>query len=352
MGLVEVRRFRYSWPSWTQWLADGAILPNIRRNPLLLTEVPLFVAAELVATRRLVRERQFDAIHAHWTVPQGFVASILKRRYGLPILTTAHGSDINAVRLPGIQRMKRQALSASDAVTTVSEELRRRAVSVGAIFERTVTLPMGVDTRSFAPTHVSPGLRETLAPGGGPLVLFVGRLAEVKGVRFLLEAMPAVSTALPDVRLVIVGDGPERERLERLAASLGVAPHVTFTGPVANGDLPSYYASADVFVAPSVTARGGDTESFGLTLAEAMASGCPVIASDIGGVADVTGNGRHAVLVPPGDPHALTGAILEMLRSRRLRDDLRVSALEHVRERFSHERLHAQYADIIERIAA
>jgi len=351
LDVVEVRRFRYAWPARTQRLADGAILPNIRRNPLLLAQVPGFVAAELLAARRLLDQREFDAIHAHWAIPQGFIASVLKRQYGLPVLTTTHGSDINAVRLPLVTQLKRHALRSSDAVTAVSEQLRQKAITLGAPEECTTVLPMGVNTDMFSPEHAATTLRDRLAPDG-PLILFVGRLAEVKGATFLIDAMPKILRDAPAARLVMVGDGPDRHALERHAARLGLEAQITFTGALPNTALPAYYASADVFVGPSVIARGGDAESFGIVLAEAMASGCPVVASEVEGIADVTGGGEHALLVPPGEPAEIANAVAGVLGDEALRERLRSCALKAVRERFSHDRLHKEYASLIEKIAA
>jgi glycosyltransferase involved in cell wall biosynthesis len=351
LNVVEVRRFRYGWPAGTQRLADGAILPNIRRNPLLLVQVPVFMLAELVAAWRLLSRREFDAIHAHWTIPQGIVATILKRRFGLPVLTTTHGSDLNALRLPLLTRMKRAVLRSSDAVTAVSDQLRDKAIGYGAPPERTVVLPMGVDTDVFSPERAAPALRKELA-AGGRLILFVGRLAEVKGARFLIEAMPEILRDTPNARLAVIGDGPERKALEQRSRRLGLTEKVVFLGAIANAELPSYYASADVFVGPSVVTRGGDAESFGIVLAEAMASGCPVVASDLEGVADVTSSGEHALLVPPGDPAAIARAVTRVLDDSTLRERLRTRALQNVRERFSHAHLHHEYATLIDAIAA
>jgi glycosyltransferase involved in cell wall biosynthesis len=351
VDVVEVRRFRYGWPAATQWLADGAILPNIRRNPLLLAQVPAFFAAELYAARKLLDHREFDAIHAHWAIPQGLVASMLKRQYRLPVLTTTHGSDINALRLPLVTRLKRNVLRSSDAVTAVSEQLRQKAITLGAPEERITVLPMGVNTNVFSPDRAAPALHEKLAPDG-PLILFVGRLAEVKGAGFLVDAMPQILLAAPRAQLVVVGDGPDRHTLERRVARLGLDANINFIGALANTELPAYYASADVFVGPSVIARGGDAESFGIVLAEAMASGCPVVASELDGVADVTGRGQHALLVPPGEPEEIASAVTQLLEDRSLRESLRARALTAVRQRFSHDRLHEEYANLIEEIAA
>jgi glycosyltransferase involved in cell wall biosynthesis len=346
-----VRRFRYAWPSRLQRLADGAILPNIKRNPLLLAQAPPFVLAQFFAAYRLMRRERFDAIHAHWAVPQGVIASILKRRFGVPVVTTTHGGDIYALNGGPARRAKTWALRSSDHVTAVSSALKAEVVALGIDERQVDVLPMGVDTTRFTPQAFSPALRARLNPLG-PVLLFVGRLVEKKGARYAIEGMPKIVAAHPDARLIIVGDGPLRSELEALARHLDVAGSVTFAGAVANGDLPAYYASADVFIGPSIVEASGDTESFGVVFAEAMASGCPVIATDVGGIADVTGNGAHARLVPQRNADAIAAAACELLGDRALHASLRDRGIEEMRRSFDHRPIHESYARLIERAAA
>ncbi|HEY8173073.1 MAG TPA: glycosyltransferase, partial [Dehalococcoidia bacterium] len=159
-GDVSVRRFRYGWPARTQKLADGAILPNIRRNRVLAAQAAPFVAAQFHAAWRLVRRERFDAIHAHWAIPQGVVAAIIKSRTGIPVLTTTHGADVYGLRAQPIVAMKLWALRRSDAITAVSTDLKREIVALGVDAARVRVLPMGVDTQRFSPEHASPELRE------------------------------------------------------------------------------------------------------------------------------------------------------------------------------------------------
>ena len=351
-GAFTVKRFRYSWPARTQQLAIGAIMPNIRRRPILLAQVPPFFLMQLFAAWRLMRLEKFDAIHAHWAVPQGIVASILKRIFKVPVITTTHGGDIYALRGGPAMTAKRWALRSSDRVTAVSSSLRDEVVALGPDASRVSVLPMGVDTARFRPDTASPEIRRELNPAGGPVLLFVGRLVEKKGARYAIEAMPAILAEHPDARLVIVGDGPEREVLETLAADLHVTDSVSFLGAFANDRLPELYASADVFVGPSVVEANGDTESFGVVFAEAMASGCVVVTTDVGGIADLVRDGDTGLVVPPRDSGAISAAVLNVLADSVLRDGLRFRGLQSMRDRFDHRRLHAAYADLIEEVAA
>ncbi|MEX2225012.1 MAG: glycosyltransferase [Dehalococcoidia bacterium] len=346
-----VRRFRYAWPSRAQLLANGAILPNIQRNRWLLAQVPLFVLCELWAAWRLMRRERFDIIHAHWAIPQGLVASLLKRRFGVPVVITTHGGDIYALRDGAALIAKRFALRTSDRVTAVSSALKAEVVALGIDERRVDVLPMGVDTSRFTPDASSPQLRAMLNPAG-PVLLFVGRLVEKKGARYAIKAMPEIAAAHPDARLLVIGDGPERRMLEELVRAFGVERNVAFLGAVPNRDLPAYYASSDVFVGPSVVEENGDTESFGVVYAEAMASGCAVVATDVGGVSDVTGNGEFARMVPQRDCDAIARTVCALLSDREVHTAARARGIRAMRERFDHMRIHRSYADIIERLAA
>jgi glycosyltransferase involved in cell wall biosynthesis len=348
---VGVLRYTYSWPPSTQKLADGAILPNLRAHPLLAAQAPLLVAAQLHAAWRLARTGAFDVIHAHWALPQGWIAALLKRAYGIPVLTTTHGGDIYALKSAPAIRAKQFALRSSDRVTAVSTALKRRVIALGVDEQRVDILPMGVDTSRFAPDAASPELRTRINPLG-PVLLFVGRLVEKKGARYAVEAMSTIASLHPGAHLVVIGDGPERPKLEKLTRERHLQDRVLFLGSVPNAELPAYYASADVFIGPSVVEPNGDTESFGVVFAEAMASGCPVVATDAGGIADVTGNGELACLVPQRDAEAIAAAVDELLHNRPRHADLRAAGIEAMRTRFDHRRIHQSYADVIDEIAA
>lgn len=349
MGDVDVRRYRYGWPQRTQRLADGAILPNLKERPWLAAQVPPFVAAQFVAARRLLRDERFDAIHAHWAVPQGIVAAAVGKRLGVPVLTTTHGGDIYGLRARPFASMKRWALRRADRITAVSEDLRRHVIALGVDASRVSVIPMGVDTTRFSPEMRSQELRDRWR-GDSPLLLFVGRLAEKKGARYAIEAMPQILASQPAARLVLIGDGPERAMLEALASRLGVVERVTFLGAIPNADLPAYYAAADVFVGPSVVARSGDRESFGVVFAEAMASGCPPIATDVGGIADLVVQGDTGLLIAERNAQAVADAVRLLCGEPALRERLARHGIARMRARFDHGVVHDAYADLIEQM--
>ena len=182
-------------------------------------------------------------------------------------------------------------------------------------------VPNGVDVGRFAEAHPLDRLR-----GDGPVLLFVGRLEQRKGLEHAVRAFAHLKTRHPTLRLVVVGDGPERERCQELLPA-GLRVDVDMLGRVSDSDLPRCYASADVFVAP---ATGG--ESFGIVLLEALAAGTPVVASDLPGFRSVVDDGRTASLVPVGDARGLADAVDALLSNQSLREAQVTAGREAVEE--------------------
>lgn len=343
---VTVRRYRYCWPAGTQRLADGAILPNIRGNRLLAAQVPLFVTSQLLAAYRLARHERFDVIHAHWLLPQGWIAGILKACLGVPFLTTAHGGDVYSLRARPWAEMKRWVARLSDRITAVSTSLQQELFSLGVPAERVRVLPMGVDTQRFTPEAASPKLRRQMNPDG-PILLFVGRLVEKKGARYAIEAMPIILRRVPSARLILIGDGPQKGSLIDLVTDLGLDTRVQFLGALPHDRLPAYFASADVFIGPSVVEASGDTEAFGLVFGEAMASGCPVVATNVGGISDLVVHGETGVLVPQQNAAAIADAASALLLDPAQRQRLRANGLARVREKFDLRGTVAKYREVL-----
>lgn len=276
MDGVEVIRYRYAPEGLETLVNDGGIVTNLRKSRWKLLLVPGFVLMQAWHAWRLSRKRRIDLVHAHWLLPQGLIAALL----GKPLLVTSHGADLYALRSRPLQALKRFVLRKARAATVVSSPMRRAASELGADDTKISVVPMGVDmTARFVPSGA--------AQRSDSELLFVGRLVEKKGLRHLLQALPAVVRARPDVTLSIAGFGPEEEALRTLANSLDLQGIVTFLGAVGQHDLPKLYQRAALFVAPFVRAHSGDQEGLGLVLVEAIGCGCPVLAGDVPAVGDV-----------------------------------------------------------------
>jgi glycosyltransferase involved in cell wall biosynthesis len=253
-------------------------------------------AARLVL--RLLRERP-QIVNIHFASPSALYFIALAPWLGYRVVVTCHGSDILRP-LPGDAPFLAQVIGGADAVTAVSEAIATQLADEGLAPESApVVIANGVDTRFW---HPGPP-RE--ASRGDPLLVAVGRLERVKGFDVLIRACAALGQRGCRARLVIVGEGSEQKALAQQAASLGLGGKVQFAGRRSPEEIRAYLHEADLFVLPS------RSEGMPLSLLEAMATGTPVVAADVGGVAHTAGN--IARLVPPDDPEALAEAVADLL---------------------------------------
>lgn len=261
------------------------------------------------AGRRLearLRELAPDVVHVHEPLVP-WVGLAAARTRVAPTVGTFHAwSDRDRVyRLA--RPLGRRILGHLDAVLAVSSAAAGyHAGALGVPSERFTIVPNGVVVERFAGAEP---LAEVTDPSR-PTLLFVGRLERRKGLATLIEAFPRLKEQHPQVRLLVVGEGSERQRCERLLPARW-RDDVTFLGRVDNDQLPGIYAACDIYVSPAL---GG--ESFGIVLLEAMAAGRAIVASDIPGYRSVLTDGREGRLVPPGDPMALADVLGEYVDDR------------------------------------
>lgn len=307
---VEVIRFRYAPTRWETLVNDGGIVTNLRRDRWKLLLVPGFVLAQIWAAWRLLRRRCVDVIHAHWLVPQGLIAAVLQSLSGrnVPYVVTSHGADLYALKGPMMDALRRFVLHRAASATVVSEAMRDALAQAGADVSCVSAQPMGVDLTD----HFTP---DPATPRSGDEILFVGRLVEKKGLRYLIEAMPQVRARLPDAFLTVAGFGPCESSIRAQVREAGLEHAVRFLGPCSQEMLPSLYRRAGVFVAPFVRAVSGDEEGFGLVVAEALGCGCPVVVGDVPAVYDLLRAWPRTV-VDPRDVDSLAGSIIHALENK------------------------------------
>ncbi len=291
---IAVERVRYASPE-RETLAYRGTMERAVRAPAGALAFRQLVRALTRAVR--ARRREADVIHANWWIPAGLAVRRARAPGGPPYVLTLHGTDAALLRRSRAARwLGRPVLRDATSITAVSGFLADIAESTGAR-RRPVVMPMPAMVERFA-TGVNAG-------GGG--VVTIGRLSRQKRVHLVVQALAALHAAGRKLRLTIVGDGPERDRLELLVREQGLGQHVRFTGAMAPDAIPSVLGNADVFVFPA------RNEGFGLAAAEALMAGVPiVVATDGGGVLDIARPGSGAELVPPDDPAALAEAIARL----------------------------------------
>ncbi|MEA3062175.1 MAG: colanic acid/amylovoran biosynthesis glycosyltransferase [Sphingomonadales bacterium] len=299
-------------------------------RPSLIVEpegarLKLFGSAPRLLAR--LREVRPALVHAHFAT-DGLLALPLAEALGVPLVTTLHGFDVTRSRAallrsgrPGWMRyawLGRRLRARGALFVGVSDAIRRRALAQGFPAERTVTLLNGVDLARFEAGTPEPGL-----------VLHVGRLVEKKGTALLLRAFAEVARRRPEARLVIVGDGPLRARLERQAGE-----RVTFAGALPPEEVARWMGRAWLLAAPSVTAADGDSEGLPTVVCEAAAASLPVVASDHSGLPEAVVDGETGFIVPEGDAVALAERLETLLESPDLRARMAGTARRMAEERF------------------
>lgn len=311
---VNVIRYRYAPNAWSTLVSHGGIAANIKNNRLKWLLVPLFLLAQTLATWRAIRDLRPELIHCHWIIPQGFCLYLALRFTDSPpkFLLTSHGGDLYTFRGKLVTKLKKIVLRRANFITVVSSAMREVISSMEIATNKVRVIPMGIDTQN----RFKPNSKISRSPNE---ILFVGRLVEKKGLKYLLEALPEVAQAIPNVKLSIIGDGPERAALRKQSADLGIASRVEFLGSISNEHLPTHYQRAAVFVAPFVTAQSGDEEGFGLVVAEALSCNCPVIVTIIDATRDIRELCPHPenlLGIPAGSPTALSTAIVEIMQGK------------------------------------
>ena len=306
---LTIHSFRYVRPDRWHLLGYSRTLERdvaMRLWAWLLSPLYFFFAER--ALRRLVRREGIDLVHAHWLLPNGWVASRVAKRTGVPFAITLHGSDVfMAERNPLFRSMARATLAGARHVTSCSADLRDRLLALGRPRDADKVLLVANGTDLEVPSQAS---GET---SGQRLVVGVGRMVDKKGFGYLLDAAPALLTAHPDVRLVLGGDGDLLESLKARAAELGLADRIEFPGRLSHPEVLWLIAAAEVFVMPSVRDAKGNIDGLPIVVLEAMAAGKPLVATDLAGIPLAVEDGVTGLLVPEKDPEALRAAVDSLL---------------------------------------
>ncbi len=335
---IPVHRFRYFPARWEDLTHDQATPDRLRRS-LRYKIMPLFyVLGGVWAAWRLGRRRRYDVVHVHWPLPHALFGWAARRACGARMVTSWYGVELRWVKssLPWLKRFLVWALRTSDQVVAISSATAREITNVVPVSVRVIPYTVG-----FPETAAAPSLPRA---GDSFLILFVGSLVERKGVRYLIDALPLLPAQL-HAKLVIIGDGAERSRLEAQVRARGLQHLVEVRGRVAEQELRRAYAAASVLVLPAIVDARGDTEGLGVVLLEAMSYGVPVIGSDLGGITDIVVDGQTGLLVPPQDSAALAAALERLATDRDLARRLGEAGAGHVRRHFSWPAIIAQWEE-------
>lgn len=346
MGGVSVRRFCYFFPfSFERVAYGGGVLPNLKTDFFARMEFPLFLLSQFLNLLWIVKKEKIDIIHIHWILPQGLAASIVRKIIKFRYILTSH-AGMRTAENTFLNRIAKFILAQADIITTNSQW---NAGILSKFSEKRIeVIPMGVETSKFTPLKRDEKLRSILSDNR-LLVLGVGRWVEVKGYKYLIMAVKKVVKRV-DIRLILIGFGPEEGNLRGLAERLGMREVVKFIKGVRRDEIDKYFATSDIFVLPSVKRGDGSTEGFGLSLIEAMASGVAVIGSAVGGIVDIIKDRDTGILSKEKDPEDLAEKILLLAEDPMLRKRLGENGREFVEKNFSWNKTAGRFLNLYEEI--
>jgi len=270
---------------------------------------------------KLLEERNFDLINAHWIFPDGVAAVQGALKLNMPVIVTAHGCDINLYSTYRLRRPQiRHALRKSNSVSVVSSALKKRIVSLGIPGSKVQIIPNGVDLEQFVPIDQKWCRKQLGLPSEARIILFVGALDPVKGLDYLLDALTQVCALHQDLFVAIVGDGPLRQTLARKVQKLNLTNLVRFFGARPHNEIPLWMNACDLFCLPSLR------EGWPCVIMEALACGRPVVASRVGGVPEIV-NKQNGYLVAAQDIDQLARGLEAVLQRRWNREEIRATSI-------------------------
>jgi len=297
---IEIFRPRYLFEKWEILQNQGGGLPEVwKRNFLSRLVIIPFI---LVHTINIIRlSKDVDIIHANWTL-SAFSAWVGKFLHKKPVVVTIQGSDIfKAAKLPVIRPLTKITLDKCDKIVALSRAIAKEILSVATPQNIIKIIPNGVNTTKFLKGEEN----------RDPIILFVGSLIERKDPLSLLIAFKGILDKTKTLHLVFIGDGPLLRSLEEIASNMGLESNVSFLGNQSQEQVSSWMKKAKVFVLPSVE------EGLGVVLLEALASGTPCVATNVGGIPDIITE-EVGILIPPHDPQAIQTAIFKIIQDEAL----------------------------------
>lgn len=327
---VPVYRFRYA-PAFFEILAGYEGAPaKLRKNPLLYPLVFFYIFFGFISFFSLLKRTHYDVIHINWPLPHGFFGIAAKLFFSSKLILTFYGAEFAlADRIPLGNRMLRFVIKQADTVTAISNSTREKVQELENIPVIVIPpiLPFQVNKKKLE-KHNEKGYKSKKT------LLFVGRLIERKGLTYLIDAFHNISFK-EELHLNVVGEGPLRSVIQEKINALHLQNKVTLYGSVSEKKLRQLYRDCDVFVLPAITDSWGDTEGFGVVILEAMSYAKPVIASRVGGIPDMVKDRVNGLLVSEKDSKELARAILLIIRSNKLRENLAKNAVKTVKNEFS-----------------
>lgn len=341
MQSIKVTRFSYFIAAGENLCYQGGMLAKLKQNSLYYLLIPFFLFFQLRAAYKIIEQENIVLIHAHWIIPQGITAYMLRLLVNKPIkiLCTSHGGDLFSLKGFIARFLKQKILQSMDGITVVNSIMKQEVHTLCASQNpRVDIIPMGVDLHIFTPQQQR---QRSLS------LLFVGRIVEKKGLEYLINALPEIVRHFPKAHLTIIGIGPQKQRLETQVQEKQLDKHVAFLGAIANTELPNYYQQHQIAIFPFIVADNGDREGLPVVVSEAIACGCCVITTDLPGINDIVSLGQGVLTVTQKNSQAIVNEVLRLFYNPEEISINAKTALAVIAKKQSWDVIGQQYTDLI-----
>lgn len=289
----------------------------------------MYLSVKALLKKVIKANKNGTILHTHTILPDGLAGTLLKRKFKIPHICTVHGSDINLYpfRNKLSYLLTKYVLKQSDYIVTVSNKLKKKTLLIINAANNTSVIYNGADIEKFKPipkevARHKLGMKET-----NNIILFIGNLKAVKGVNYLLEAFAKLQEDKgKEIRLFLIGDGEEKDKLILLTKSLKIENKVFFFGRRPHSEIPLWLNIADIFVLPSIS------EGFPTIIPEAMMCGIPVLASNVGGIPEIMTDSKTGYLVEPGNINQIKDRVKLLLDNKSVRQTISKTAIDESRK--------------------
>ena len=348
---VNLQTYRYFFPRQLQRLGYANTLVNdceLKRYVYLLA--PFMFLSGIFHLFRLHRKHSFDVLHTFWLLPNGFIGAVVSKLCKTPLMIALRGSDIFISKQNLVFRaIARWTLKQATMVTTVTPTFFRDLEDFGVPKEKRRLIPNGSHPSLF-PMPLSSQLnalhQQLSIPEGDAIVFALGRIVLKKGFDILIQALPLVKEKVPNVTLIIGGDGTDLSRLKIIAKDLGVSDSVRFPGTISRADVPTYFHLCDIFTLPAVFDPKGNVDGCPNVILEAMACGKPVVASGISGIPVVVKDSETGILVEEKNITQLAEALVALLTDKPRREQLGCAGQQRILNELTWDKAIEQIKDV------